>query len=179
MKWRGREREGERETERETDRREGRKKRGETERPKRKEENTDTDPKTLVLLREPLSRSSIPSTSRRGRCAARLHGKLCEKLAQDTSTRPPSGGFFVIPDDMGDEVPTDQLSHNHCDCTDCSKPHCRFRVCFVLLVSTLVTRRPRRVPSTMSTSPSSSTRASLVFHLSRHISPSHPPRTGG
>ena len=33
---------------------------------------------------------------------------------------------------------------------------------YALLVSTLITRRPRRVPSTMSTSPSSSARASLV-----------------
>ena len=38
-----------------------------------------------------------------------------------------------------------QLSHNHCDCTTCSNH------VFGLLVSILVTRRPRRVPSTMST----------------------------
>ena len=37
---------------------------------------------------------------------------------------PPIAGLSVAPwnkDDMGDGVPTDQLSHNHCDCTD---SHC-------------------------------------------------------
>ena len=42
------------------------------------------------------------------------------------------------------------------------------RVC-VLLVSILITRRRRRVPSTMSTSPSSSTRASLVSSVKTHL----------
>ena len=64
---------------------------------------------------------------------------------------------------MGDGVPTDQLSHNHCDCTD---SHCRSHIVascvFVPLVPTATTRRRRRVPSTMSTSPSSSRRASVV-----------------
>ena len=39
----------------------------------------------------------------------------------NTSSWPPFAGLFVIPrnkDDTGDGVPTDQLSHNHCDCTD-------------------------------------------------------------
>ena len=37
-------------------------------------------------------------------------------------------GLFVTPrnkDDMGDGVPTDQLSHNHCDCTD---RHCNSHI---------------------------------------------------
>ena len=38
-----------------------------------------------------------------------------------------------------------------------------------LLVSTLITRRPRGVPSTMSTSPSSSARASLVSPVKTHL----------
>ena len=45
-------------------------------------------------------------------------------ICQHTSSRPPIAGLFVTPwnkDDMGDGVPTDQLSHNHCDCTD---SHC-------------------------------------------------------
>ena len=40
----------------------------------------------------------------------------------------PFAGLFVIPrnkDDMGDGVPMDQLSHNHCDCTD---SHCRSHI---------------------------------------------------
>ena len=87
-------------------------------------------------------------------------------ICQHTSSRPPFAGLSVAPwnkDDMGDGVPTDQLSHNHCDCTD---SHCRNHIVascvFVLLGPTAITRRRRRVPSTMSTSPSSSTRASLV-----------------
>ena len=41
-------------------------------------------------------------------------------ICQHTSSRPPIAGLFVTPwnkDDMGDGVPTDQLSHNHCDWT--------------------------------------------------------------
>ena len=64
---------------------------------------------------------------------------------------------------MGDGAPTDQQSHNHCDCTDghCSD-HIVASCVLVPLVPTLITRRRRRVPSTMSTSRSSSARASLV-----------------
>ena len=49
----------------------------------------------------------------------------------------PLRGFFVTPwnkDDMGDGVPTDQLSHNHCDCTD---SHCNSHIvtsCVFVLV---------------------------------------------
>ena len=108
--------------------------------------------------------------------AARLHGKLCV-TCQHTSSWPPSAGLSVIPrnkDDMGDGVPTDQRSHIHCDCIDghCSS-HMVASCVFALLVPTPTTRRRRRVPSIMSTSPSSSTRASLV---SRHISQRYPPR---
>ena len=42
----------------------------------------------------------------------------------NTSARPLSAGLCVTQrdkDDMGDSVPTDQPSHNHCDCTD---SHC-------------------------------------------------------
>ena len=45
-------------------------------------------------------------------------------ICQHTSSRPPFAGLSVAPwnkGDMGDGVPTDQLSHNHCDCTD---SHC-------------------------------------------------------
>ena len=59
----------------------------------------------------------------------------------------------------GDGVHTDQRSHNHCDCTD---GHCSSHVVascvFVLLV-----------PSIISTSPSSSTRASLVSSVKTHL----------
>ena len=84
----------------------------------------------------------------------------------NTSSLPPFAGLYVKPrikDDMGDGVPTDQLSHKHCDCAD---SHCKSHIVascvIVLLVPTAITRRRRRVPSTMSTSPSSSARASLV-----------------
>ena len=54
--------------------------------------------------------------------------------------------------------------------------HCHF-VC-VCFSSIFITRRPQRVPSTMSLSPSSSARASLVSPVkTRHVSRSHP-RTG-
>ena len=71
---------------------------------------------------------------------------------------------------MGDGVHTDQRSHNHCDCTDghCSSHNVASCV-FVLLVPTPITRRRWRVPSTMSTSPSSSARASLVSLVKTHL----------
>ena len=50
-------------------------------------------------------------------------GEPCD-ICQHTSFRPLFAGLFVTPrnkDDMGDGVRTDQLSHNHCDCTD---SHC-------------------------------------------------------
>ena len=56
---------------------------------------------------------------------------------QHTSSRPPIAGLSVTPwnkDDMGDGVPTDQLSHNHCDCTD---SHCNSHIvtsCVFVLV---------------------------------------------
>ena len=49
-------------------------------------------------------------------------------ICQHTSSRPPIAGLFVTPwnkDDMGDGVPTDQVSHNHCDCTD---SHCNSHI---------------------------------------------------
>ena len=59
--------------------------------------------------------------------------------AQYTSFRPLFAVLFVTPrnkDDMGDCVPTDQLSHNHCDCTDshCNS-HIVLRVCLCFLLS--------------------------------------------
>ena len=53
------------------------------------------------------------------------------------ASRPPIAGLSVAPwnkDDMGDGVPTDQLSHNHCDCTD---SHCNSHIvtsCVFVLV---------------------------------------------
>ena len=54
-------------------------------------------------------------------------GEPCD-ICQYTSFRPPIAGLSVAPrnkDDMGDGVPTDQLSHNHCDCTD---SHCNSHI---------------------------------------------------
>ena len=65
-------------------------------------------------------------------------GELCD-IRQCTSFRPLFVVLFVTPrnkDDMGDGVPTDQLSHNHCDCTDshCNS-HIVLRVCLCFLLS--------------------------------------------
>ena len=63
-------------------------------------------------------------------------GEPCD-ICQYTSFRPPIAGLSVAPwnkDDMGDGVPTDQLSHNHCDCTD---SHCNSHIvtsCVFVLV---------------------------------------------
>ena len=102
-------------------------------------------------------------------CADRLHG--CTASCVRTRSRHISlAGLFAISrnkDDMGDGVPT---WHTHCDCTD---SHCTSHIVascvFVLLVSTLITRRRRRVLSTMSTAPSSSARASFVSHVKTHL----------
>ena len=54
-------------------------------------------------------------------------GEPCE-ICQYTSFWLPFAGLFVTPrnkDDTGDGVPTDQLSHNHCDCTD---SHCNSHI---------------------------------------------------
>ena len=106
--------------------------------------------------------------------AARLHGQLCENSLKAHLHGFPLRGFSWYTmrnkDDLGDGVPTDQLSHNRCESTD---SHCSSHIVascvFVLLVSTLITRRPRRVPSTMSTSPGSSARTSLVSLVTTHI----------
>ena len=50
-------------------------------------------------------------------------GEPCD-ICQHTSSQPLVAGLSVAPrnrDDVGDGVPTDQLSHNHCECTD---SHC-------------------------------------------------------
>ena len=66
-------------------------------------------------------------------------------------------------DDTGDGVPTDQLQHNHCDCTGghCSNHTVASCVCASHLNPCHKTTTAG-TPSTMSSSPSSSTRASLV-----------------
>ena len=54
-------------------------------------------------------------------------GEPCD-ICQHTSSRPLFAGLLVTPrnkDEMGDGVPTDQLSHNHCDCTD---SHCNSHI---------------------------------------------------
>ena len=56
--------------------------------------------------------------------AARPRRDIC----QHTSSRPLFAALFVTPrnkDDKGVGVPTDQLSHNHCDCTD---GHCNSHI---------------------------------------------------
>ena len=65
-------------------------------------------------------------------------------ICQHTSSRPLFVVLFVTPrnkDDMGDGVPTDQLSHNHCDCTD---SHCNslivLRVCLCFFLSHLLSQ---------------------------------------
>ena len=69
------------------------------------------------------------------RCA--VAGRTFCDICQHTSSRPPIAGLSVAPrneDDMGDGVPTDQLSHNHCDCTD---SHCNSHIvtsCVFVLV---------------------------------------------
>ena len=112
--------------------------------------------------------------------AARLHGELCV-TCQHTSSQPPFAGLLVIlrnNDDMGDGVPTDQLSHNHCESTD---RHCRSHIvascAFVLLA------RPNRYQKTTTAgtfhtvyfTKQLDTSKPCVF-LSRHISQSYPPR---
>ena len=58
-------------------------------------------------------------------------------MYQHTSSRPSFAGLSVAPwnkDDISDGVPTDQLSHNHCDCTD---SHCNSHIvtsCVFVLV---------------------------------------------
>ena len=86
----------------------------------------------LTGWRRGSSRSWYPTRSllRRGRAS------FCD-ICQHTSSRPPFAGLSVAPwnkDDMGDGVPTDQLSHNHCDCTD---SHCNSHIvtsCVFVLV---------------------------------------------
>ena len=74
-------------------------------------------------------------------------GEPCD-ICQYTSFRPLFAGLFVTPrnkDDMGDGVPTDQLSHNHCDCTDSHcKCHIVLRVCLCFLLSHLLSQGHRR-----------------------------------
>ena len=73
----------------------------------------------------------------------------------------------------------------NCNTTTCyytggpvQQPH--FRLVFVFFVSTLITWRPRRVPSIMSASPSSSARASLVTAVKTRLTkpPSHDTQWG-
>ena len=70
------------------------------------------------------------SLLRRGRAS------FCD-ICQHTSSRSPFAGLSVAPwnkDVMGDDVPTDQLSHNHYDCTD---SHCNSHIvtsCVFVLV---------------------------------------------
>ena len=113
------------------------------------------------------SRARSQSSTGRGRCCSTA------RQCQHTSSRLPFAGLYVIrrnKDDMGDgafprtnfRTTTFHRIDSHC------RSHIVASCVFVLLVPTAMTRR-RRVPSTMSTSPSSSTRP-------RHISKSYPPR---
>ena len=74
-------------------------------------------------------------------------GEPCD-ICQYTSFRPLFAGLLVTPrnkDDMGDGVPTDQLSHNHCDCTD---SHCNSHIvlsaCLCFFLSHLLSQVHRR-----------------------------------
>ena len=95
-------------------------------------------------------------------------GEPCD-ICQYTSFRPLLAGLFVTPrnkDDMGDGVPTDQLSHNHCDCTysHCNS-HIVLRVCIGGRSSSATpsrrrsTGRTRRVAAACRRSGSSARRA--------------------
>ena len=69
-------------------------------------------------------------------------------ICQYTSFPPLFAGFFVTPrnkDDMGVGVPTDQLSHNHRDCTHghCNS-HIVLRVCLCFLLSHHLSQVHRR-----------------------------------
>ena len=75
---------------------------------------------------------------------------------------------------MDDGVPTDHLSHKHCDCNNHTVTSC----VFVLLVPTVITRRRRRAPSTTSASPSSPTWTSLVSSVTTHLPKGEQLRTG-
>ena len=93
-------------------------------------------------------------------------------ICQHTSSRPPVAGLLVTPwnkDDMGDGVPTDQLSHNHCDCTD---SHCNSHIvtsCVFVLV--LHSHHKSIGGRLLLTSSSCSRWASLVSSVkTRHIS---------
>ena len=104
-------------------------------------------------------------------------GEPCD-ICQHTSFRPPIAGLSVAPwnkDDMGDGVPTDQLSHNHCDCTD---SHCNSHivascVCFCFLLSHLLSqvhRRQKQLSDFVSTKSKKSTakRGSLCDRRKSH-----------
>ena len=88
-------------------------------------------------------------------------GELCD-LCLYTSFRPPIAGLSVAlnKDDMGDGVPTDQLSHNHCDC---NASHCNSHivtscVCvFVLHPPSQVHRRQKQLSDFVSTKSKKST----------------------
>ena len=61
-------------------------------------------------------------------------GEPCD-ICQHSSSRPLFAKLLVTPrnkDDMGDGVPTDQLSHNHCDCTD---RHCNSHIVLLFVPS--------------------------------------------
>ena len=83
-------------------------------------------------------------------------GEPCD-ICQYTSFRPPIAGLSAAPwnkDDMGDGVPTDQLSHNHCDCTD---SHCNSHI-FTSCVFVLVLHSHRKSIGGRSSSATSSRR---------------------
>ena len=95
--------------------------------------------KFVILVPDPIAFAPRP--------ALLDEGEPCD-ICQYTSFRPLFAGLFVTPrnkDDMGDGVPTDQLSHNHCDCTDshCNS-HIVLRVCLCFLLSHLLSQVHRR-----------------------------------
>ena len=83
-----------------------------------------------------------------------LHGKPCV-TCQHTSSRPPLCGASCETEEQRRCVPTDQLSHNRRTTpAPVLTSHCNSHIVascvFVLLVPNTITRRRRRVPSTMS-----------------------------
>ena len=79
------------------------------------------------LARNTEVRHSCARSHRLRAVASAARPRPCD-ICQHTSSQPLFTRLFVTPrnkNNMGDGVPTDQLSHNHCDCTD---SHCNSHI---------------------------------------------------
>ena len=82
-------------------------------------------------------------------------------------------------DDMDDGVPTDQRSHNHCDCTDCHCSSHSVASCVCLRISSQPLSQDDGggyLPQCLR--PQAVRHGHALCHLSRHTSQSHLPRAG-